>query len=130
MKSILTSTCIVKHIQRAYYQTYVWLHPTSRESVYLDPHDYGYILDDNENLIPDIGAVELPENFSIPCTCMKCARENICPCKAKLILCCQYCKCNIHSTCKNLYNLHCFMFSTQVIVTDICLSYLLTKVFS
>ena len=96
-----TSASIVKHIQRAYYQTYIWLNSACIERIYLDPLEYGYILDDK--LIPDIGAVKLPKDFPDPCTCLKCARESACPCRTKSLPCCQYCKCTVTLTCKNPY---------------------------
>ena len=85
-----TEASILKHIQLAYYQTYIWLNSRCIESIHLDPLDYGYILDSDGKLIPDIGAVKLPEDFPNPCTCLKCAREYVSPCRTKSLPCCPY----------------------------------------
>ena len=102
------STCVVKQIMREYYQTYFWLHSATRENVYLDPFDYGYvhwtIMRNLYLILVLLNTPPPPENFPITCTCMKCSREYVCLCRAKLILCCQHFKCNINSTYKNPYN--------------------------
>ena len=55
-----------------------------------------FILDKNGKLIPDVNVSELPDNFLIPCSCLKCAQDNVYPCRARIIACCDYCKCDAH----------------------------------
>ena len=62
----------------------------------IDPSEYGYeLLEDEERLSPLIvyGPC-LPEDFPGPCSCQKCDRANICPCRRQKISCCEFCKCN------------------------------------
>ena len=40
-----TSSSILLHIKRAYFQSYVWLHSPFVDSITLDPLEYGYELD-------------------------------------------------------------------------------------
>ena len=55
-------------------------------------------------LIPVINdGIPLPEDFPAPCTCLKCARGNICLCRVVGIECCDFCKC--HKKCKNPKNM-------------------------
>ena len=56
-------------------------------------YTYGDTLDDNETLVAGISSSEFPDDFPVPCTWGKCARDNVCPCKIKSIGCCQFCKC-------------------------------------
>ena len=95
----LTSESICKHIKHAYYQCYMWVNAASNESMFLDPLYYAYFLD-NETLVAEISSSELRDNFPLPCTCGKFARENVCPCRIKSVGCYQYCKC-AKSECKN-----------------------------
>ena len=95
-----TSESIYKQIKRAYHQCYMWVNAAYNESIFLDPLYYGYTLDDNQRLAADISSSELPDDFPLPCTCGKSARDNVCSCRIKSIGCCQYCKC-AKSECKN-----------------------------
>lgn len=101
-----TSSSIRYHVLRAYLQSYLWYHAPFDNTVDLIPESYGYRRDDDDNqLIPVIiDELNVPECFPIPCTCIKCARERICPCRVKKIACCEYCKCGSSSICKNVYN--------------------------
>ena len=79
-----TSESIYRHIKHAYYQCCLWVSPSSSESMCLDPLYYGYTLDDDdETLVADIDSSELPENFPLPCICIKCALNNVCPYRTK-----------------------------------------------
>ena len=78
----------------------------------IDPLDYGYVLldvdgdeeDDQFNLQPVISSDNvLPKDFSQPCTCGKCARDTVCPCRIRKITCCEYCKCK--TSCNNPHNI-------------------------
>ena len=35
----------------------------------------------------------LPENFPHPCSCLKCAKPNVCCCRIDGIACCDFCQC-------------------------------------
>ena len=86
-----TSSSIVNHIKRAYYQCYLWINLPVFESPELDPLEYGYVMDD-DFMVPDLKVEAIPDDFPMPCSCIKCARDNVCPCRVKNILCCNYCK--------------------------------------
>ena len=100
-----TSNSIHRHIKRAFLQCYRWLHAPFMETIDLNPTDYGYIIDDNEHLIPEIveGPVT-PDDFPLPCNCIKCAKSTVCPCRVRDIPCCEFCKCNASVSCKNPAN--------------------------
>ena len=95
-----TSDTIRTHILRAYFQSYLWYHTPFERSVELDPVQYGYHLED-ECFIPTILSDEerLPEDFPMPCKCIKCARKNLCLCRVKKIPCCTFCKCGNEDSC-------------------------------
>ena len=98
-----TSTSIRKHIQRAFLQSHIWYNSCFREMPFKDPLDCGYIFTD-EKLIPDFETEIVPEDFPMPCSCQKCARDNVCPCRKRNILCCEFCKCQRNSSCQNPEN--------------------------
>ena len=77
-----TSSSIKFHIQMAYLQAYMWYHAPVDEIVDLAPEMYGYRTDESgDQLFPIIcDETRIPECFPIPCTCIKCARANVCPC--------------------------------------------------
>ena len=85
-----TSSRILLHIKHAYFQSYVWLHSPFVDSITLDPLEYGYELDsdDDEVIKPKIVQSILPDNFPIPCKCGKCAKANLCLCRVNNIQCC------------------------------------------
>ena len=100
-----TSDSIRQHILRAYLQSYIWSHATLLDHIDLDPLNYGYELDEDENLVPIISScAPTPSNFPQPCNCKKCSQPKVCPCRSMDIPCCDYCKCNSSSTCKNPRN--------------------------
>ena len=97
-----TSASVRQHILRAYIQCYIWLHAPFLQDIQLNLLDYGYALDENGNLVPLLTEeVSLPEEFPIPCNCLKCSKQTVCPCRVKKIPCCQYCKCNTNPACRN-----------------------------
>ena len=97
-----TSSSIHIHIKRAYLQCYLWLHAPFVESIEVNPEDYGYEFTADEMLLPIIVAGDtMPEDFPVPCNCMKCAKRNVCPCRVKQISCCKFCKCEASSACNN-----------------------------
>ena len=75
----------------------------SLSSKYLYESTGVYLLKDGK-FLPDTECQELPDDFPIPCTCLKCARANICPCQCKLIPYCTFCKCLKNNACKNNFN--------------------------
>ena len=97
-----TSKSIILHIKRAYYTCYRWCHVPFMEEIDLNPINYGYYEDVDENLVPEIIQGEtIPNDFPIPCNCIKCAKSNVCPCRVREIHCCEYCKCSASVNCKN-----------------------------
>ena len=98
-----TSSSIINHIKRAYYQCFHWLKAPVCANIDIEPLEYGYILNDDGLLLPDIQTDPLPDDFPMPCSCQKCAGENVCPCRVKKIPCCDYCKCKgCKNVCKNI----------------------------
>ena len=76
MVKLPTSESIVPHIQRAYSQCYRWIRSTFDEDVELDPTDFGYVVDDDDNLAPKLLCdILTPPDFPTPCTCLKCAKK-------------------------------------------------------
>ena len=102
MTLTFTSSSIALHIKRAYLQTYIWLHAPFMNNLEIDPLQYGYKIDedDDDETVPMIVHHVLPEDFPMPCKCGKRARENICSCQINELKCCQYCSCQPES-CKN-----------------------------
>ena len=88
-----TSSSILLHIKRVYLQSYVWLRSPFAKSLVIDPHEYGYKLQeyDDEVMKPNIMTISLPEDLPVLCKCGKCARANVCICHVNNIQCCQYC---------------------------------------
>ena len=88
-----TSSSIAFHIKRAYLQIYIWLHAPFMNKLEIDPLQYSYEIDedDDDEIVPTIVDHVLPEDFPMACKCGKCARE---------LKCCQYCSCQPES-CKN-----------------------------
>ena len=68
------------------------LPPTSTTfspNIDIDPLEYGYLLKDGK-FLPDMEWQELPDDFSISCSCLKYIGTNTCPCQRKLIPCCTF----------------------------------------
>lgn len=97
-----TSSSIGLHIKRAYLQTFIWLHAPFTDDFDINPLNYGYECndDDEDEIVPKIINNALPEDFPMPCNCGKCARENVCSCRINNLKCCEYCRCQPES-CKN-----------------------------
>ena len=97
-----TSSSIALHIKRAYLQTYIWLRAPFINSLEIDPLQYGYKVngDDEDEIVPTVVNQVLSEDFPMPCKCGKCTRENICSCRINDLQCCQSCSCQPDS-CKN-----------------------------
>lgn len=100
-----TSSSVSLHIKRAYLQTYIWLHSAYVESIEINPLEYGYELDDDDEeiIVPKIIEVSLPDELPMPCNCVKCAKSNVCTCRVNKIRCCQYCNCK-PDVCQNQLN--------------------------
>ena len=98
-----TSPSIHKYIQRAFLQSHIWYNSYFRKIPFLDPLDYGYVLI-NEVFMPGFKTQIVPEDFLLPCSCQKCAKENVCPCRKLKISCCKFGKCQRHSSCKTPEN--------------------------
>ena len=109
--SAISSSALL-HIERAYLQTYIWLHSTFMESIEITPLEYGYELedDDEEMMTPKITEEILPGELPMPCKCVKCAKSNVCTCRVSKI-CCQYCNCKTEicqKHCTLLVTFHAF----------------------
>jgi hypothetical protein len=98
-----TSSSIVQHIKRAFLQCFMWLNAPFAEHIELIPQEYGYAASyDTQELLPIImHGPCIPEDFPVPCNCVKCAKSNVCPCRVKNITCCQFCKCGSSVDCRN-----------------------------
>ena len=100
-----TSSSIHIHIKWAFLQCYLWLHAPFVESVEINPEDYGYELTEEDMLVPTITTEDvIPDDFPVPCSCLKCAKKNVCPCRVKLINCYKFCKFEASSSCNNTFN--------------------------
>ena len=77
-----TSSSILLHIKRAHLQLYVWLRSPFAKSLLIDPLEYGYKLQENDDEVmkPNITTISLPEDLPIPCKCGKYASVHL-PCK-------------------------------------------------
>ena len=53
-RSPATSASIRQHILRTYWQCYMWYHCPFTDNIYLNPLEYGYKIDEEENLVPII----------------------------------------------------------------------------
>ena len=97
-----TSGSIRLHILRAYLQCKLWLNAPIMRQCTVDATEYGYCQDEDE-LTPQIVLDgSLPDDFPMPCSCLKCARANVCACRLKNVSCCEFCKCGSHpEDCKN-----------------------------
>ena len=83
-----TTRSVKTHIQRSYYQCNLWLCAATEPGPRLNPIDFGYSMDENEYLYPDIRIEpSIPPDFPNPCKCEKCAREKVCPCRVLKIPC-------------------------------------------
>ena len=80
-------------MKRAYLQIYIWLHAPFMNNLEIDPLQYGYEIDedDDDEIVPTIVDHVLPEDFPMSCKFGKCARE---------LKCCQCYSCQPES-CKN-----------------------------
>ena len=80
-----TSSSILLHIKRAYLQSHVWLRSPFAKSLVIDPLEYGYKLQEDEDdkvMKPNI----MTEDPPVLCKCEKCARANTCICRANNVV--------------------------------------------
>ena len=71
-------------IKRAYLQC--WIHSSFDEDVVFDPTDFGYVVDEDNNLAPKrLYAIfqHPPPVFPTPCACLKCEKKTVCSCRVK-----------------------------------------------
>ena len=98
-----TSQGIEPHIHRAFYNAYTTMHVLDAqlhaETVGLDPADYGFTLDKG-HLLPSTLWKTLDTRWSVVCHCGKCAHIT-CPCRAALVKCSRFCKCQKTEICRN-----------------------------
>ena len=99
-RTTCTSTNVKKHILRGYYQQQLWVQAPFRDaSLIMNAESYGFVRR-GSLLVPEI-VISKPKGLPDPCTCGKCARKNVCPCRIAVIKCCKYCKCKAGDCCKN-----------------------------
>ena len=99
------SDSIRLHILCAYFQAHLWYHAVYANTQ-INPLEYGYEEDGYGYLCPIfINKTNiLPDDFPVPCTCKKCARETACKCRKMQIPCCTYCGCQAKRECSNPYD--------------------------
>ena len=66
----------------------------------LDPLDNDFALE-NGNLLPTTSWKSLEPRWNVMCHCSKCTRVT-CPCRAEMVKCCLFCKCQKTDNCKNI----------------------------
>ena len=98
-----TSTSIHKNIQRAFLQSNIWCNLCFRGIRFKDQSDYRYLFL-NEKLIPHYETEVIEGDFCLPHSCQKCAGDNASPYRKRKIPCCEFCKCQKNSSCKNPEN--------------------------
>jgi hypothetical protein len=98
------SSSVKFHILRAYFQCRKWIKVLDNLEE-LNPLLYGY--EQNEDGLRAVITENeiLPPDFPHPCTCGKCAREYVCPCRKMNSPCCAFCKCCAGDDCKNTHNI-------------------------
>ena len=100
-----TLSSIHIHIKRAFLQCYLWLHAPFVESIEINPEDYGHELTEEDMLVSTITTEDIiPDDFPVLCSCLKCVKKTLCPCRVKLISCSKFCKCEASSSCNNTFN--------------------------
>ena len=80
-----TSSIVFLRMKRAYLQSYVWLRSPFAKSLVIDPLEYGYKLQEDEDdkvMKPNI----MTEDPPVLCKCEKCARANTCICRASNVV--------------------------------------------
>ena len=101
-----TTASMKLHIQRSYFLAYLWFHAPFEEVVDINPVEYCYAVDEEDNLFPMVTyGKNVRDDFPMSCNCIKCARDRICPCRILKIACCKFCKCGAGSDCKNPNNI-------------------------
>ena len=85
------SSSLRHHIKRAFCECFKI--KNSLLSELCNPEEYSYEFDANGELVPVITGQILPSDFPLPCTCGKCAKANVCPCRVKGATCTDLCKC-------------------------------------
>ena len=84
-------------ILRAHRQCYTIRNCLSQ--VELHPEDYGFEFDTEDGYVPRITSSNLPEDFPTPCTCGKCAKKTVCPCRVNGRKRSDFCRCK--GNCRN-----------------------------
>ena len=85
------------HILRAHRQCYTIRNCLSQ--VELPPENYGFDFDTEDGYVPRITSSHLPEDFPTPCTCGKCTKKTVCPCRVNGRKCSDFCRCK--GNCRN-----------------------------
>ena len=85
----ITIDIVIHHIKQAFLQCYTWLHAPFVESIEINSEDYRYELTEDDILVPIITSKDvIPDDFPLPCNCLKCVKKNVCSYRVKLTSCC------------------------------------------
>ena len=94
-----TSTGLLPHIQRSFYNTYTLTHVIDGQYAPLNPQLYGFGLEDSL-LLPTRAKKELDDSWTTMCKCTNCSRST-CSCRTAKVKCVRFCGCNKRGDCKN-----------------------------
>ena len=81
-----TSQSIKLPIERAFLQTHKWINVATTESISFSPLNFEFETDGGTLILQVALEERTPADFPEPCTCLKCARANICLYRMKNIL--------------------------------------------
>ena len=103
-----SSQGLLPHIKRSFYNAYTIMHTLDihhdpENVISLEPEDFGFMRDNDEDLIPETSWKTLIEShWTVVCSCTNCARTT-CPCRTARVKCVNFCRCKkaSPSTCKN-----------------------------
>ena len=98
---LATISPIKQHILGAYLQCHLWLHAPFIEDILIGPLQYGYILNEDDELIPlIINKTLIPVDFPSTFNFLKCARPQGFSCCINQYAWSQYCKCKAKPSLK------------------------------
>ena len=95
-----TSTALVPHIKRAFYNAYCLTHIVEGTFITIDPLLYGFVMTDSL-LLPERLLNELSDHWTLKCKCVNCSRST-CAC---LSVCVRFCGCKKRDECKKPLNI-------------------------
>ena len=95
-----TSAFVTLHIKRAYLQAHLWYHCVFTKSVNIKPDNFGYLCNENEQLIPHIIIITIQNHhhFRIRAVFKMCTKK-VCRCWKMSV---KYCICGAGNDCQDL----------------------------